>query len=269
MIMMNQYHADLLEEPQLDALEEQSERDRPPAHVNVGNTERIGSAVAGAGLAAFGLWRRSLPGLLLAGVGGVLMYRGIGGHCPAYEALDIDTAADQAAGPREYFERGIQVRQAYTINRSPAELYSFWRDFTNLPHFMRHLESVETLDYTHSRWIAKAPSIAGGKVQWDAEIINDQPNALIAWRSVGNPDVEHAGSVRFVPAPGSRGTEVHVSLDYIPPAGGKLGSWLAMLFGEEPRMQIEEDLRRFKRLMETGEIPTTKGQPKGNCRGTR
>jgi uncharacterized membrane protein len=131
---------------------------------------------------------------------------------------------------------------------------------------MRHLEAVTVLDGNRSHWVAKAPAIAGGKVEWDAEIINDEPNALIAWRSLANADVDNTGSVRFVPAPSERGTEVKVVIDYIPPAG-RLGSWVAKLFGEEPQQQIQEDLRRFKRLMETGEVPTTQGQPKGNCSG--
>src|SRR5207249_522508 len=148
----------------------------------------------------------------------------------------------------------------------PWELYEYWRKLENLPSIMSHLKEVRAIDEKRSHWIAKAPSLAGGSVEWDAEIINDEPNALIAWRSLPGADVDNAGSVRFVPAPGDRGTEVKVVIDYIPPAG-KVGSWVAKLFGEEPQQQIMEDLRKFKRVMETGEFATTKGQPRGSCDG--
>ena len=236
--------------------------------VNVSQSERAISAVAGGALALAGLKMRSLPGVLLAAVGGSLVYRGATGHCHAYEALGVNTAGDEhgPAAPEDYYERGIHVDVSMTVERTPWDLYQFWRNFGNLPRFMQHLESVTVIDEKRSHWVAKAPSIAGGTVEWDAEIINDEPNSLIAWRSLENANVDNAGSVRFVPGPEGRGTEVRVVLDYIPP-GGRVGKWVAKLFGEEPTQQIREDLRRFKRLMETGEIPTTQGQPKGTCDG--
>jgi uncharacterized membrane protein len=238
------------------------------ASVNVAQSERVISTVAGGALALAGLKMRSLPGVLLAAVGGGLVYRGATGHCHAYEALGINTAEDRygPAAPEDYFERGIHVDVSMTVERTPWDLYQFWRNFENLPRFMEHLESVTVIDDKRSHWVAKAPAIAGGKVEWDAEVINDEPNALIAWRSLENANVDNAGSVRFVPGPEGRGTEVRVVIDYIPP-GGRFGKWVAKLFGEEPSQQIREDLRRFKRLMETGEIPTTHGQPKGTCDG--
>src|SRR5207237_10075425 len=120
--------------------------------------------------------------------------------------------------------------------------------------FMQHLVSVRQLDHRRSHWIAKAP--AGRTVEWDAEIINEIPDELIGWRTLDGADVISAGSVRFTPATGRRGTEVRVRLQYYPP-GGKLGSAVAWIFGAEPSQTIQEDLRRFKRLMEAGEIPTT------------
>ena len=242
------------------------------AQPNVGSTERAVSTAAGAILAVTGLARRSPLGLALAAIGGGLIYRGITGHCPAYRAAGIDTSeqsrgAGDAASPEDYFEHGIHVEESFTITKSPWELYDYWRNFENLPRIMSHLESVNVIDEKRSHWVAKAPAIAGGKVEWDAEIINDEPNALIAWRSLENADVDNAGSVRFVPAPGERGTEVKVVIDYIPPAG-RLGKWVAKLFGEAPDQQIQEDLRKFKRVMETGEFATTKGQPRGNCSGS-
>ena len=233
--------------------------------VNVGRTERTISAVAGGALALAGLRMRSLPGLLMAALGGGLVYRGVTGHCHAYERLGVNTAVDdsvEGARPGDYFDRGIHVEQSMTVERTPWDLYSFWRNFENLAKFLHHVESVKVLDEKRSHWVIRAP--AGTTVEWDAEIINDEPNALIAWRSLANANVDNAGSVRFVPGAEGRGTQVRVVIDYIPP-GGVVGKWVATLFGRNPSYQIREDLRRFKRLMETGETPTTEGQPTGTC----
>jgi len=224
--------------------------------MNVGQVERVVSAVAGGAIAALGLRSRSLLGVCAAAFGGALIYRGVSGRCPAYSALGVDTAHDKlrydGAAPQDYFRRGIHVEESLHVGRSPWDLYQFWRNFQNLPRFMSHLESVRLLDDRRSRWLAKGP--AGSRVEWDAEIINDEPNALIAWRSLANADVDNAGSVRFVPGPGGNGTEVKVVIDYIPPAG-RIGSAIAHIFGEEPSIQIREDLQRVKQLMETGQVP--------------
>jgi uncharacterized membrane protein len=148
-------------------------------------------------------------------------------------------------------KRNIEVRKTITVNRPPDEVYAFWHDFENLPRFMTHLESVQITGQGRSHWKAKAP--AGRTVEWDAIIIEDQPNERIAWETVAGSDIDHAGLVRFQPAPGNRRTEVRVELRYAPPAG-RLGSTLAKLFGEEPEQQIQADLRAFKSVMETGEI---------------
>ena len=235
-----------------------------PMRVNVSAAERWLSALIGGALALHGIRRRSPGGLLLAALGGVLIDRGVRGHCAVYESLNLDTAHDEPARPEDYFRRGIHVRETVTIHKPPQELYRFWRDFINLPRIMRHLESVTVLDEKHSHWKAKAP--AGYTVEWDAEVINDEPDQTIAWRSLANATVASAGSVRFVPAPGDRGTSVQVTLDYIPPAG-RVGAMIAKFFGEEPAQQVKEDLRRFKAVMETGEALTTEGQPRGRERG--
>lgn len=146
---------------------------------------------------------------------------------------------------------GIHIKRSITVARPREEVYSFWHDFQNLPQFMKHLESVTNQGNGRSHWKAKAP--AGSSVEWDAEITADQPNELIAWRSVGNADVSNSGMVRFTQAPGGRGTEVHVELRYDPP-GGALGALFAKMFGEEPGGQIADDLRRFKQVMEIGEV---------------
>jgi uncharacterized membrane protein len=154
----------------------------------------------------------------------------------------------------------VYVDRALTVNRSPDECYRFWRDFENFPRFMQHLESVVVMSDSRSHWIAKGP--ASTHVEWDAEIVADEPGKLLAWSSDEGSDIDHAGIVRFEEAPGGRGTIVHVELQYSPP-GGTAGALIAKLFGEEPEQQIADDLRHFKQLIETGEIPTTVGQPSG------
>jgi uncharacterized membrane protein len=151
---------------------------------------------------------------------------------------------------RDKNDRAVRVT-SITINRPPEEVYSFWRNLENLPRFMSHLESVQVRDGNRSRWKATAP--AGMTVEWDAEITEDRPNELIAWRSLEGADVEHSGSVRFARAPGDRGTQVKVAMVYNPP-GGVIGIGIAKLFGEEPGEQIKGDLYRFKQVMETGEV---------------
>jgi uncharacterized membrane protein len=157
----------------------------------------------------------------------------------------------------------IRVAQAVTINRPPEELYRFWRDFQNLPRFMKHVESVRETGNRRSHWIAKAP--AGRTVEWDAEITEERQNELIAWRSLEGADVDNVGSVRFERAPGGRGSIVRVEMRYSPPAGA-LGATVARLFGENPEWQVKDDLRRFKQVVETGEVITTEGQPAGRAR---
>jgi uncharacterized membrane protein len=152
------------------------------------------------------------------------------------------------------------VEKSIALNREPQECYAMWRNFENLPRFMRHLDSVQLTGENRSHWVAKAP--AGTRVEWDAEVTHDEPNALIAWRSLDGADVENAGAVRFLAHPSGRGTIVSVKMQYKPPAGA-IGATVAKIFGEEPQMQVREDLRRFKQMMETGEIATTEGQPAG------
>ncbi len=174
----------------------------------------------------------------------------------AVTALDVMCARQLSKQPETPANEGadegiIHTRRSVTVNRQPGEVYGFWRDFTNLPRFMRHLESVRVTGERRSHWVAKAP--AGTSVEWDAELTADTPDELIAWRSVEGSEIYNAGSVRFRPAPGGRGTEVRVDMEYDPPFG-KLGSKVAMLFREEPGQQVQDDLRYFKQVMETGDI---------------
>jgi uncharacterized membrane protein len=167
-------------------------------------------------------------------------------HCR--EQFRHQSGAPQKRLPRD---RSIRVQKSGTVNRSPEDLYRFWHNFENLPRFMNHLQSVQVTGEKSSHWKAKGP--ARMTVEWDAEIIADSPNELIAWRSLDGADVDHVGSVRFERAPGGRGTEVRVEMQYIPP-GGVISATLAKLLGEAPDQQTQEDLRRFKQLMEAGEI---------------
>lgn len=148
--------------------------------------------------------------------------------------------------------RGVHVERTVTILRSPAELYAEWRDLERLPELMSHVESVTPLVGLRSRWVVRGPGNI--RVTWEAEIVADEADRLIAWRSVDHAEVEHAGSVRFTPAPGGRGTEVKVILTYAPPAG-RMGVALATLLGRSPDQDVREDLRRFKQRMEAGEVP--------------
>lgn len=158
-----------------------------------------------------------------------------------------------AMPPRQ--RTSIRVSKTFTINASPDEVYSFWRQLDNLPRFMRHLESVEPLGGRITHWVARGP--AGLRVQWDAEMIEDTPQR-ISWRSLERADVPNSGTVEFRPAPGDRGTELRVRLQYDPP-GGKAAKWFAKLFGEEPGQQLYDDLHRVKSLIETGEVARTRG----------
>jgi len=230
---------------------------------NVGQVERWASALGGGALALYGLTRGSLGGIALALVGAALVQRGVTGHCNLYEAMNINTAGDASLRNSDNVsvpaERGTKVEKSVTINRPAGELYSFWRNFENLPRFMNHLESVRITGGNRSHWVAKGP--AGTTVEWDAEVYNEKEGELIAWRTLEGSEVASAGSVHFESAPGG-GTLVRVSLKYDPPAG-KLGALVARLFGENPDQQIEEDLNRFKQLMETGEVATTQDQSPG------
>ena len=238
--------------------------------VNVGAVERWLSLVAGSALALYGMRRRAMAGGTAAVAGAALLYRGATGHCNVYQALGVSrarsrgtTTADRGSRTREDLggSAGIHVDESITVNRPVAEVFRFWRNFENLPRFMHHLESVAQREGGISHWVARGP--AGTSVEWDARIINEIENRLIGWQSLEGSTVSTAGSVNFRET--GRGTEVRVHLKYNPPAG-KLGAAVAWVFGEEPNLQIREDLRRFKRLFETGELPTIEGQPRGGRR---
>jgi uncharacterized membrane protein len=179
----------------------------------------------------------------------------------------LDTAATARAGlhprarPRQPLAAGrVPVEAHQTIRRPPADCYDAWRHPARLPAFMGHVERIDEIDERRWHWVAKGP--AGTRVSWDAEIVADAPGRGLAWRSLPGSTVSHAGAIRFDEAAGGRGTVVRLRMAVHPPAG-ELGARLAVLFGASPWQAAREDLRRFKRLLETGEIPTTEGQPHG------
>ncbi len=239
-----------------------SGRPQPPRgtrrEANIGAGERAAFALGGGIMAATGiglaLERRSWGGLVLAAAGGVLTYRGLSGHCPVYTALGMHE--DDATATANPLTREITVEHAITIQRRPEDLYARWRDLANLPRILRHIQKIEVLDERRSRWTVAGP--AHTQLEWEAEITDEQPGKRIAWRAVEQASVPNTGSVRFEPAGADRGTVVRISLTLQPPAG-VVGAAIAKLFGRDPAQQVREDLRRFRQLMETGELATSDG----------
>jgi uncharacterized membrane protein len=220
---MNQYHS------------------RDESRLREGNhaLPRWGAIVGGSALAAYGISRRSKTGAALAAAGGLLAFGG----------------TRISSEPQE-----LHAEASFTINVSPEEAYRFWRNFENLPRFMSHLESVRVLGDRRSEWTLRGP--LQRHLRWTAEIVDQRENQWIVWRSEPNSHVPNNGSVQFRRAPGNRGTEVTLALEYAPPAG-PAGKVFASLFGKDPSHIVREDLRHCKQLLETGEIATTVGQPHG------
>jgi uncharacterized membrane protein len=214
---------------------------------NISDAERWVSVAIGTAIAIYGLTRRR-GGWILAGFGGLLVQRGVSGHCHTYQALGLNTAGTGSDTRRALGgSAGVNVDERVLINRPREELYRFWRNLENLPRFMAHLESVERITETLSRWRAEGP--AGTIVEWNAEIINELPPERIGWRSIEGSDVVSAGSVHFEEAGRSR-TRVRVRLQYSPP-GGKAGAAIAKLLGRDAATEIRRDLQRFKQLIES------------------
>ncbi|QJD77658.1 SRPBCC family protein [Spirosoma rhododendri] len=233
------------------------------SRINVDNTERIWSAAGGALLATYGLRRGSLGGLLLATLGGFMVYRGASGYCPMNKALGRNTAEPKSD---DKAMDSIEIAKSLTINKPRKEVYAYWRQLENLPQFMFHLSEVQQLDNKRSHWVAKLSdgllAKTLGTVEWDAEILEEVKNERLVWKSVADARIDNAGEVRFVDAPNGQGTEVHAVIKYRPPAG-QLGGAIMKLFNPAFEEMIKQDLRRFKQLLETGEITTIEGQPSG------
>ncbi len=213
---------------------------------NVGRTKRTISAVTGGALMVFGLRRMSLGGLVVAAAGGALAYRALRGHSRIDDRLGIDAGGAR----RNVGNLGVKIDEAIVVDAPAQRVYGVWRNLENLPRLLSHVERVEILDRTRSRWIVKGP--AGAPVSWDAELINDKPSELIAWRTTDSTLVNHAGSVTFEPA-GEGKTRVRVSLQYDPP-GGRVGHAVASLVSADAGSQVANDLQEFKRALEEGRL---------------
>jgi uncharacterized membrane protein len=224
-------------------------RERIPHQTSIGAFERVAALTTATAVVAYGLSRRTLPGVCLAAAATPLAYRGLAGDWPRVGNGDATRVRTRAALGGD---RGIHVRESVRLEQPIAEVYRFWRHFENLPRFMNYLEQVTELGDGRSRWVTRGP--AGTRVTWDAEIINDIENKVIGWQSLPGADVVNAGSVNFDTVRHGRSTQVTVHLQYAPPAG-RAGWLVAAIFGREPSQTVREDLRRLKQLLEAGEFP--------------
>lgn len=227
-------------------------------HAGAGRPERVASVLTGSALAVYGVDRRDAGGALLALVGAALVYHGVTARHSLYSVLSFDTAGDGGAqrdsesptSRAAVFRASdaVKIERSIVVKRPPAALYALWKDPLNLPRFMDWLEEVHPIDGRHARWKAKGP--AGSSIEWVAEVINEVPESLIAWKSVANPDIKNAGSVHFRRQPGRDDTtEVRLVFEWVPP-GGRAGMAVARLLGSDPANRIADGLKKFKRLAE-------------------
>lgn len=221
-----------------------------PGSEEASSARRYGYVISGSLLMYLGIKKGSWLGSLITIAGADLVAKGFTGqHLPA--VVGLTGLKGKGARARIAHQEGVKVERSVSVMVSPEEAYNFVRNFEQWPAYMKHVQSVRVIDDKLSHWTVKAP--AGTTVEWDAEIINEIPNELIAWRSINSPDIESAGSLRFEALPGNRGTMISAEFQYLPPAG-VIGVAIAKLFGEEPEIQVKDDLRRLKQLLEAGEI---------------
>lgn len=212
---------------------------------NLGPWERIGSVAAGAGLLYLATHRSELRRTQqLLGAG--LLARGATGVCVVKQALAGDPQTRTDTKRRLGGSAGIHVRESILIRRPVGEVYRFWRDLSNLARFLRHVERVDVLDTRHSHWVVRGPG--GVRLEWDAEILSDEPDALLSWKSIAPADIVSAGSVIFRPL-GSDQTQIAVHFQYAPPAG-TFGRRVAAWLGQDPQAQVREDLEHLRGLLE-------------------
>ena len=224
------------------------------SRVNVGASERIASAIAGGFLISTGILnikKRPAIGIASALAGGFLLFRGSTGYCAVNNAIGRDTS--------QQIPTAITIKETVTVNRDRYDVYDAWRSLENLPLFMQHLQSVKEVTNTRSHWAAQVPK-GLGTIEWDADIVREEPGEVLSWKSVPGAMVDNAGEVEFKEAPGNRGTELHAIISYIPPAGD-VGKLAAKMFNNAFERLIREDIRRFKRMIETGELPVIKHDP--------
>lgn len=225
------------------------------SRINVSKAERAISIAGAALLLTSGvkdIKKHPVTAFIKALAGGYLLYRGASGHCPIREAIVKQVVVRQQPKP-------LLIQEALTVNRPRNEVYRYWRQLSNLPLFMKHLEEVRVEDDRYSHWKLRLPADAG-TIEWKAEITDDQPDEQLAWRSVEGSDIDTAGEIIFQDAPGDRGTEIHATIYYRAPAGD-IGKAAARLFRKAFEIQVRQDLRRFKQMLETGETSTIEGQP--------
>ena len=226
--------------------------------VDLGQPERVVSTAAGGLLLLYGL-RNPTPARLLLGMVGLgLIYQGAAGR---NVIESVRTGQPLVAEPN-----GLRVKKSVTVNRPRAEIYEYWRNLENLPRFMTHVRSVQRHGDGRSHWVVAGPR--GTVLKFDAQITVDRPGEMIGWQTLPGAAVQHRGYVKFLDAPGGRGTEVHVALEYEPPLG-QAGKLLSSLMAPVTEQQIQEQIRNFKHIMEAGEIPTTRGQSSGRIKGVQ
>jgi uncharacterized membrane protein len=219
---------------------------------NVGSKERAGSLLAGSALIATGLFRPSAQRWMLVGAGAALVIRGATGYCSLYHALGVNYR-DRRQRDGVPGNEGVRIEHTVDIHCPAADLYQFWRRVDQLPKILRHVESVRAVDEWHSHWVARGP--LGPALEWDAEIINEHDNELIAWQSVHGADLKNAGSVRFETIDDEL-TRMKVCLELLP-VGGTAAIALARLFGTDPQRELETDLERFKDFAERELTPSS------------
>lgn len=226
---------------------------------NISQQEKLLSLGGGALLSLLSFGSGGAKGLLGLGIGASLVYRGVTGHCHLYDMLGVSTA-ERGPATAVPAQLGTHFETALNVQASPEQLYGYFEDLKRLPDVMEHVKSVNVQPDGRTEWVAVDPF--GRELRWETELVNQEANSLIAWKSVPGGDLETAGSIRLKRLPHDRGTAMVVTLKYNPPGGkaGELASWLT---GHSFQHQIQEDLRRLKRAVESGEIATTEDQPQG------
>jgi uncharacterized membrane protein len=222
---------------------------------NVPDNERVITGIGGALLGLMSLRHGGITGLLGLAAGGALVARAVTGHCPAYERLGMDDQERQLAD-RQGWQSAAVTRETITINRPREQIYSFWRNVSNLSKVMSHVERIDLLDSKRSHWVVALPF--GKSIEFDSQVTEDRPNERIAWRADEHADLRNSGWVEFREAPGGRGTDVIVQLSYEPP-GGEIGRMAARAWPNSPGALLKNDLRQLKQKIESGELGLTGG----------
>ena len=230
---------------------------RRGSEVNVGRVQRAASVAAGAALVAFGSRRRSVAGGLAALAGGDLLYRGVTGYCHVLGALGIDTA--HRDGLRGAPAKAVELQRSLTIELPRDEVYRRWRDARSQPEIWGHFAALTDATEAGAHWRVDAP--LGRTLEWDTRIVEERDGELIRWESTGG-NLPNEGTIELRDAPGDFGTEITLRMRFDPP-GGPLGDVATRLFDDPAKLVLAKALRRFKSLVESGEIPSTEHDPSG------